>query len=80
MLVSHKGLIPADFADHFVPNPAGFGLPTEDDGSRVEPLIGQNIISCTHYQYDFEALRAASTRIVMAPEPNPRARWRTAPQ
>jgi pimeloyl-ACP methyl ester carboxylesterase len=65
-LVSHKGPIPAGFADQSAPNPADFGLPTEDDGSRDDPLIGQNIISCTNYQHDFDALRSASTRIVMA--------------
>ena len=43
-----------------------FGLPTEDDGNRTDPLLFQNIITCTHYQPDFDALRAASTRIVMA--------------
>jgi pimeloyl-ACP methyl ester carboxylesterase len=65
-LVGHKGPVPADFADHPAPDPAGFGLPTEDDGSRDDPLVGQNIVSCTHYTHDFEALRAASTRIVVA--------------
>jgi hypothetical protein len=43
-----------------------FGLPAEDDGSRNDPLVGQNIVSCTHFQPDFDALRAASTRIVLA--------------
>jgi sugar phosphate isomerase/epimerase len=43
-----------------------FALPTEDDGSRDDPLIGQTILSITGYQPDFDALRAASTRIVMA--------------
>jgi len=43
-----------------------FGLPTEDDGTRTDPLLAQNMVSCTHYQRDFDALRAASTRIVMA--------------
>jgi hypothetical protein len=42
-----------------------FGLPAEDDGSRNDPLVGQNIITCTAYQHDFGALRAASTRIVI---------------
>ena len=65
-LVGHKGPITADFADRAAPNPADFGLPTEDDGSRDDPLLGQNIVSCTHYRHDFEALRAASTRIVIA--------------
>lgn len=64
-LVQIKGDIPADFADQPV-DPAMFGLPTTDDGSRDDPLVGQNIITCTHYNHDFEALRAASTRIVVA--------------
>ena len=65
-LVSHQGPIPASFADQPAPNPADFGLPTEDDGSRDDPLVGQNMISCSHYQHDFGALRAASTRVVVA--------------
>jgi len=64
-IVSHKGLVSADYADQPAPDPAMFGLPTDDDGSRTDPLVGQNIISCTHYQPDFDALRAASTRIVI---------------
>ena len=62
-LTSLKGPIPADFADQPAPNPADFGLPTEDDGSRDDPLLG-NMIPGTHYEPDFDALRAASTRIV----------------
>jgi pimeloyl-ACP methyl ester carboxylesterase len=65
-LVSHKGEISADYVDQPAPDPAMFGLPTEDDGSRNDPLLAQNMISCTHYQPDFDALRAASTRIVLA--------------
>jgi pimeloyl-ACP methyl ester carboxylesterase len=65
-LVSHKGPVPDDFADQPVPNPAVFGLPIDDDGSRNDPLVGQNIVSGTHYQPDFDALRAASTRVVLA--------------
>lgn len=65
-LVAHKGPIPADYADRPDPDPASFGLPVEDDGSRADPLMGQNMISNTHYELDFDALRAASTRIVLA--------------
>ncbi|MEV6073158.1 alpha/beta hydrolase [Nocardia sp. NPDC052001] len=64
-LVGLKGEVPADFGDQPV-DPAMFGLPTEDDGSRNDALLGQNLISCTHYEHDFDALRAASTRIVIA--------------
>ena len=64
--VSHKGPITPEFAAKPGPDPAMFGLPTEDDGSRTDALLGQNISTCTHYEPDFEALRAASTRIVLA--------------
>jgi pimeloyl-ACP methyl ester carboxylesterase len=63
-LTSLEGPIPAEFAGQPAPNPAAFGLPTEDDGTRDDALIGQNIVSCTHYEPDLGALRAASTRIV----------------
>jgi hypothetical protein len=43
-----------------------FGMPAEDDGSRTDPLMGQNMVAGTAYEPDFDALRAASTRIVMA--------------
>ena len=65
-LVMHKGPIPTDYVDQPAPDPAMFGLPTEDDGSRNDPLLAQNILSITHYEFDFDALRAASTHIVMA--------------
>ncbi len=47
------------------PTVSQLGLPTEDDGSRDDPMLGGHIIACTHYELDFEALRAASTRIVV---------------
>jgi pimeloyl-ACP methyl ester carboxylesterase len=65
-LASYPGPIPAGFADQPGPNPADFGLPTVDDGSRDDPLVGLNMPSCLSYRHDFDALRAASTRIVMA--------------
>jgi pimeloyl-ACP methyl ester carboxylesterase len=64
--VGHKGPMDADFASQPAPDPAMFGLPAGDDGTRTDPLLGQNIVSCTHYEPDFEALRGASTRIVLA--------------
>jgi pimeloyl-ACP methyl ester carboxylesterase len=64
-LVSYKGQIPADYVNQPAPDPAMFGLPTDDDGSRTDPLLGQNMVSCTHYEADFDALHQASTRIVI---------------
>ncbi|MBA2489363.1 MAG: alpha/beta hydrolase [Chloroflexi bacterium] len=64
-LVSHKGEMTEEFAAQPGPDPAMFGMPAEDDGSRTDPLLGQNMLSCTHYEPNFDALRSASTRIVM---------------
>ena len=64
-IVIHKDRA-ADFADQPAPDPAMFGLPEEDDGSRDDVLLGQNLVSNLHYEPDLEALGAASTRIVIA--------------
>ena len=64
-LTSLKGPIPDDFAGGPAPDPADFGLPTDDDGTRNDPLVGQNIVTGTHHEHDFDALRAAPTRIVI---------------
>jgi pimeloyl-ACP methyl ester carboxylesterase len=63
--VSLEGPVPPGFADQPAPNPADFGLPTEDDGSRDDALLGLNMISTPGYHHDFDALRAAGTRIVI---------------
>ena len=65
-LTSLKGEIPANFADLPAPDPAMFGMPTDDDGSRDDPLMGHTILPITSYVPDFAALKAAPTRIVMA--------------
>jgi pimeloyl-ACP methyl ester carboxylesterase len=65
-VTSHQGPFTADVAAQPGPDPAAFGMPTEDDGSRTDPMLGQNMITCTHYEPDFDALRGASTRIVIA--------------
>ncbi len=65
-IVTHKGPITAEYLGQPAPDPAMFGLPTEDDGSRDDVLLGQNLLTCTSYQPDVEALRSASTRVVLA--------------
>ena len=64
-VVSHRGPMDADFASQPGPDPAVFGMPTADNGDRSDPLLGQNILSCTSFEPDFAALEAASTRIVI---------------
>lgn len=65
-LSSHQGPFTAEIADQPAPDPAMFGLPTEDDGSRTDPLLGQNLITSTHYEPDVDVLRSGSTPIVLA--------------
>ncbi|HYI22320.1 MAG TPA: alpha/beta hydrolase [Candidatus Limnocylindrales bacterium] len=65
-VVSHEGPFPDDYDKQPAPDPAMFGMPAEDDGTRTDVMLAQNIITCTHYEPDFDALQAASTRIVMA--------------
>ncbi len=65
-LVGHQGPIDQDYLSQPAPDPAMFGLPTVDDGNRSDPLMAQNMTSSTSFEPDFPALRAASTRIVIA--------------
>ncbi|MEV7192465.1 hypothetical protein AB0N81_11760 [Streptomyces sp. NPDC093510] len=72
---SRKGPFPATWADEPAPSPsslprlrppADFGLPAEDDGSRDDPLLGQNMRGCTSHRPDFTTLHATSNRVVLA--------------
>jgi pimeloyl-ACP methyl ester carboxylesterase len=65
-VVSHQGEFPDDFAQRPASDPQMFGLPTDDDGSRSDPLLGLALVGSIEYEPDLEALGAASTRIVMA--------------
>ncbi len=47
-----------------LPDPAMFGMPDEDDGSRTDPLM-RNIPACNEYLPDVEALRALGDRLVI---------------
>ena len=62
-LTSWQGEFPETFE---VPDPAQFGLPTEDDGSRDNPLLSGVSSAVTAYRPDVEALDGASTRVVIA--------------
>lgn len=67
-LTTHRGPLPADFADLPAPDPTDFGLPVEmtEPSPGNDPMFEQNLVASTHYQHDFDALRAASTQIVLA--------------
>ena len=65
-ITSHRGPFTAEVAAQPAPDPATFGMSTDDDGNRTDVMLGQNIIGTTHYEPDFDALGNASTRIVCA--------------
>lgn len=65
-LVSHSGPVPASLAREPAPDPAQFGLPDGDDGSRDDVLLEQNMLTCTLHEHDVDALRAAPARVVLA--------------
>ena len=44
-VVSYEGPIPDDYAQQPAPDPAMFGMPAEDDGSRTDVLLAQNMLT-----------------------------------
>jgi len=64
-LVMHEGLLPADYLDRPAPDPAQFGFPTDDDGSRDDLLLSGNL-AMPQFTPDAEALRGSGVRIVPA--------------
>ncbi|WP_024285128.1 alpha/beta fold hydrolase [Cellulomonas sp. KRMCY2] len=78
-LTSWKGEFTAEFGSE-TPDPAIFGLPTHDDGSRDDPLLSGASAPVTVYRPDVRALAAASTRVVIAAgiESQGLLTWRTA--
>jgi pimeloyl-ACP methyl ester carboxylesterase len=64
-MTSVQGEVPADFGGH-LPDPAAFGLPTQDDGSRDDPLLSGASSPVSAFRPDVAALAAAPTRVVVA--------------
>ncbi|WP_281156675.1 alpha/beta hydrolase [Streptomyces sp. HYC2] len=48
------------------PDPAAFGMPTEDDGSRDDPLLSDRSWAVSGYRPDNDALNSAPTRVLIA--------------
>jgi pimeloyl-ACP methyl ester carboxylesterase len=59
-----------EFGDGYFAQPAAdpvaFGMPTEDDGSRDDPLLSDRSWAVSSYRPDVDALAAAPTRVVIA--------------
>lgn len=64
-LTSWEGEFTDDYLAQPSPDPAQFGLPSEDDGRRDDPLLSGSSDSTTTFRPDLEALRAAPTRVVI---------------
>jgi pimeloyl-ACP methyl ester carboxylesterase len=63
---SWQGEFTDDYFARPTPDPAAFGMPTEDDGSRGDPLLSDRSWPVARYRPDVEKLAAAPTRIVIA--------------
>lgn len=63
------GMWQGEFTDAYfaqpAPDPAMFGMPTEDDGSRDDPLLSDRSLAVTDYELDVDALTTAPTRVVI---------------
>lgn len=59
-----------EFTDTYLarpaPDPATYGMPTEDDGSRDDPLLSERSLAVSDYRLDVDAVTAAPTRVVVA--------------
>jgi pimeloyl-ACP methyl ester carboxylesterase len=63
---SWRGEFSDDYFAQPAPDPAQFGMPTQDDGSRDDPLLSDRSDAVSSYRPDVEALAIAPTRIVIA--------------
>jgi pimeloyl-ACP methyl ester carboxylesterase len=65
-MTSWQGEFTADYFARPAPDPAQFGMTTEDDGSRDDPLLSDQSWAISDYRPNLDALAAAPTRIVIA--------------
>jgi pimeloyl-ACP methyl ester carboxylesterase len=64
-MTSWRGEFTEDFFAQPPVDPAMFGMSSDDDGSRDDPLLSDRSWAITDYKPDVDALRAASTSIVI---------------
>jgi len=63
-MTSWQGEYADDYFAQPPADPAMFGMSTEDDGRRDDPLLSERCATVPTYRYDLEAIRAARTRVV----------------
>jgi pimeloyl-ACP methyl ester carboxylesterase len=65
-MTSWRGEFNEEYFAQPAPDPAAFGMPTEDDGTRDDPLLSDRSLAIVAYRPDVDALTAAPTRVVIA--------------
>src|SRR6266513_3386247 len=65
-MASWRGEFTEEYFAQAAPDPASFGMPAEDDGSRDDPLLSDRSWAITSYRPDIDAVAAAPTRVVIA--------------
>jgi pimeloyl-ACP methyl ester carboxylesterase len=65
-MTSWRGEFTDDYFAQPEPDPAMFGMPADDDGSRDDPLLSDRSWAVSSYRPDAGALAAAPTRVVIA--------------
>jgi hypothetical protein len=63
--VMFRGPVGADYLEQPAPDPAMFGMSSDDDGKRDDALM-TNLRGGCNYPLDYDAVRAAPTRVVLA--------------
>src|SRR3954454_11571630 len=66
VMTSWQGEFTDEYFSQPAPDPAMFGVPAEDDGSRDDPLLSDRSWAISDYHPDAGALGAAPTRVVIA--------------
>jgi pimeloyl-ACP methyl ester carboxylesterase len=65
-MASWRGEFTDEYFAQPAPDPAAFGMSTQDDGSRDDPLLSDRSWAISSYRPDVDALLAAPTRVVVA--------------
>ena len=65
-MTSWRGEFSDEYFAQRAPDPVAFGMTTEDDGSRDDPLLSDRSWAVSSYRPDADALAAAPTRVVIA--------------
>jgi len=65
-MTSWRGEFTDEYFAQPAPDPVAFGMSTEDDGSRDNPVLSDRSWAVSSYRPDVDALAAAPTRVVIA--------------